>query len=917
MSPHSERIEQVRATYRLQFHRGFTFHDATELVPYLSKLGISHVYASPVMEARPGSTHGYDIINHNRLNPELGGEQEFRELVDALHRHRMGLILDIVPNHMAVGGRDNAWWLDVLEWGRDSPFAEYFDINWDATRPDLKGRVLLPVLGDQYGVVLENGEIELRFDAGEGSFSAWYFEHCLPISPRIYPAILAAGGETLSELTCAFATLETHPVEARRNAAALKRRLSERAHEPAVAGVIAMALGHYAGQKGNSEGFGNLHCLLEAQAYRVADWRVAAEEINYRRFFNINHLAGLRVESPEVFERTHRRLGELIRHGDVQGLRVDHIDGLFDPRAYCERLQETFGPLHVLVEKILAHYETLPDWPVAGTTGYDFTNQVLGLFIDPAGERVMTRLYRRIADRREHFDDVLYASKKRIMQVNLASEMSVLAHEFHTLSMQDWHSRDFTLNGMRAALEEIIAAFPVYRSYVSARGASAEDHRYIEWALAQARKRRHAADTSIFDFLHNVLTVGPADREPDLRSAEMQRVAMHFQQVTGPVMAKAYEDTAFYRYIRLVALNEVGGDPRRFGTSIAAFHHVTLARARSWPQAMVTTATHDTKRGEDARVRVALLSELPLGWGRQVARWSRLNRSRRSESDGETVPDRNVEYLFYQALLGAWPPTLSIDDLEGMRDLAERLEGYMIKAVREGKERSSWSNPDANYEAGVQRFVRGVLDSSRTNPFLVEFHSFVMPLAQLGSISSLSQLVLKLTVPGVPDIYQGGELWNFSLVDPDNRRPIDWQVRRQLLGKLDNACVTDLSRDWQDGRQKLFVIRKLLDLRRSHPELFAQGDYRPMEVEEGSASHICAFARARGEEEIIVIVPRLVYRLYDGGCSAKWGATKIGLPSGQWRDVFTGRWQEGGRSVSVAQLLAAFPVAVLSSGMSV
>jgi len=911
MSPQLASLGQVRATYRLQFHSGFTFHDAAELVPYLSKLGISHIYASPIMEARPGSTHGYDIINHNRLNPELGGDEGFRELVDALHRHGMGLILDIVPNHMAVGGRDNAWWLDVLEWGGDSPFAEYFDINWDATRPDLKGRVLLPVLGDQYGVVLESGEIELRFDAAEGSFSAWYFEHRLPISPRTYPAILMAGGEVLSELDCAFAALEPLRSEARRRAAALKHRLSERAREPAVAAAIAVALGYYAG-KGNPEGFRNLHCLLEAQAYRIADWRVAAEEINYRRFFNINHLAGLRAEAPEVFEHTHRLLGELIRRGDVQGLRVDHIDGLFDPRAYCERLQEKFGPFYVVVEKILAHYETLPDWPVAGTTGYDFTNQVLGLFVDPAGERALTRLYRRIAERREHFDDVLYASKKRIMQVNLASEMSVLAHEFHSLSMQDWHSRDFTLNGMRAALEEVIAAFPVYRPYVSPCGASAEDHRYIEWALARARKRRHAADTSIFDFLHDVLTIGPADRQDDPRSAEMLRVAMHLQQVTGPVMAKACEDTAFYRYVRLLALNEVGGDPRRFGTSTAAFHHVTAARAHSWPRAIVTTATHDTKRGEDARMRVALLSELPLDWGHQVVRWSRLNRSRRSESDGEIVPDRNVEYLFYQALLGAWPPSLSVADPEGMQDLAERLEAYMIKAVREGKERSSWSNPDANYEAGLQRFVRGVLDSSRTNPFLVEFRRFAVSLARLGAISSLSQVVLKLTVPGVPDIYQGGELWDFNMVDPDNRRPVDWQARRRLIDEVDGACVTDLSRDWQDGREKLLVIRRLLDLRRSHPALFAEGDYRPIEAEEEGADHVCAFARARGGDAIIAIVPRLVYRLHDGGCSAKWGATKIGLPPGSWRDVFTGRRQDGGQSVLVGRLLADFPVAVLS-----
>jgi (1->4)-alpha-D-glucan 1-alpha-D-glucosylmutase len=915
MSAEPASFPHVRATYRLQFHRGFTFRDAIELVPYLSKLGISHIYASPIMEARPGSTHGYDIVNHNRLNPELGREAEFHELVDALHQHGMGLILDIVPNHMAVGGCENAWWLDVLEWGQESPFAEYFDINWDATRPDLKGRVLLPLLGEQYGVVLKKGDIELRFDPEEGSFSAWYFEHRLPISPRTYPLILVVGGEALSEFAGAFAALELSPAEARRGAAVLKGRLSERASEPAVAGAISAALGHYAGQEGNLQGTRNLHCLLEAQAYRIADWRVAAEEINYRRFFNINHLAGLRMESVEVFEQTHRLVGELIKCGNVQGLRIDHIDGLFDPRAYCERLQEKFGPLYVLVEKILAHYETLPDWPVAGTTGYDFTSQVLGLFVDPAGERAMTRLYRRIANRGEYFDEVLYTSKKRIMQVNLASEMNVLAHEFHSLSMEDWHSRDFTLNGMRAALEEVIAAFPVYRTYVSAGGASTEDHRYIEWALAQAKKRRHAADTTIFDFLHKILIARVADRAPHMRSAEVLRVAMHFQQATGPVMAKACEDTAFYRYVRLLALDEVGGDPRRFGTSTAAFHHLTQARLRSWPLAMVTTATHDTKRGEDGRVRLALLSELPLEWGRQVTRWFRLNRSRRSESEDETVPDRNVEYLFYQALLGAWPPNLSLDDIEGMQDLAGRLEAYMIKAVREGKERSSWSNPDTIYEAGLQHFVRNVLDASRRNPFLVEFHAFVTSLARLGAISSLSQLVLKLTVPGVPDIYQGGELWDFSIVDPDNRRPVDWSARRQLIDEVDGARVTDFSRSWQKGLEKLFIIRRLLDLRRSHPEVFAQGDYRPIEPEEEGSNHVCAFARVRGEEEIVVVVPRLIYRLYQGGCSANWGAAKVGLPPGKWRDVFTGRWQDGDAPVSVSQLLADFPVAVLSSGM--
>jgi (1->4)-alpha-D-glucan 1-alpha-D-glucosylmutase len=908
MSDRPESAAAIRATYRLQFHRGFTFRDATLLVPYISKLGVSHIYASPIMEARPGSTHGYDIINHNRLNPELGGEEDFGAFVAALHRHGMGLILDFVPNHMAVGGADNAWWLDVLEWGRGSPFAEYFDINWDATRPDLKGRVLLPVLGDQYGVVLENGEIELRFDPEPGTFSAWYFAHRLPISPHSYPSILAQGGEALAKLAADFGALSRR--EARECAAQLKLRLAERARDPAIAGAIDSALTRFNGRKGKPESFQRLHRLLEAQAYRIADWRVAAEEINYRRFFNINELAGLRMELPEVFERTHRLVGKLIKRGDVQGLRIDHIDGLFDPQAYCERLQEAFGPLYVLVEKILAQYETLPDWPVAGTTGYDFANQVLGLFIDPAGERPMTQLYRRIANRGESFDEVLYASKKRIIQVNLASEMNVLARELHGLSMRDWRTRDFTLNGMLAALEEVVAAFPVYRTYVSARGAGAEDHRYIEWALAQAKKRWRTADTSIFDFIHGVLTGQLADHKLHLRRADALRVAMHFQQVTGPVMAKGCEDTAFYRYVRLVALNEVGGDPRRFGLSVAAFHHQMRDRLRARPQSMVTTATHDTKRGEDARVRLAPLSEMPREWGRRLRRWLRFNRSCRGLIDDEIVPDRNVEYLFYQALLGAWPWGLAPDDRDGMRDLAERLESYMIKAVREGKEQSSWSNPNGAYEAALQRFVRNALDASRPNLFLADFHDLVALLAPLGAISSLSQLVLKLTVPGVPDIYQGDELWDLSLVDPDNRRPVDWNARRGLLEAIGDGCIADLAAHRRDGSKKLSVMRKLLALRRSHPELLTEGDYQPLEVSGRSSEHLCAFVRSRGEARLVIAVPRLVYRLYRDG-AADWGATALALPAGSWRNVLTGGTFDGGVEVPVSRLLADFPVAVL------
>jgi (1->4)-alpha-D-glucan 1-alpha-D-glucosylmutase len=903
----------IRATYRLQFHRGFTFRDATGLVPYLSALGVSHVYASPITEARPGSTHGYDIIDHNRLNPEIGSEEDFRALTTALHAHGMGLIVDFVPNHMGIGA-DNAWWFDVLTWGQESPFARYFDINWHAIRADLEGRVLLPVLGDQYGVILEKGEIVLRFDGDEGSFSAWYFDHRFPIRPPSYAAILDRGGETLAGLARDFAAIGSLPASAARDRAAeLKRALAGEARDPAIAAAIEAALQRLAGRADQPESFDPLHRLLEAQSYRIADWRVAAEEINYRRFFNINDLAGLRMELPELFEETHRLIFGLIEHGQLQGLRVDHIDGLFDPQGYCERLQRRSGaPLYVLVEKILARYEILPNWPVAGTTGYDFVNQVLAIFVDPEGEAAMTRLYRRFTPRAETFDDILYACKKRIMQVNLASEMNVLARELHQLAVRDWRTRDFTLNRMLAAIEEVVAAFPVYRTYVSPRGAGADDGRYIDWAIGQARKRWRGADVSIFDFLRGVLTGEAADPGRDPSRDGPLHTAMHFQQVTGPVMAKAAEDTAFYRYVRLLALNEVGGDPRRFGMSVAAFHHLAQQRARQWPRAMVTTATHDTKRGEDARARLALLSEMPREWGRRVFQWLRLNRSRRSEIDGDSVPDRNVEYLFYQALFGAWPPGLAPSDVAGVESLAERIEAYMIKAARERKLETSWSNPNAEYEAALQRFVRGVLDASRANPFLAEFHAFVAPLARQGAITGLAQLVLKLTVPGVPDIYQGGELWDFSLVDPDNRRPVDWETRRGLLDKIGAMRPADLAAEWQDGREKLFTTWHLLNLRIAHPALFAEGDYRPVEVAGDRSGHLCAFARSHEGMSLLVAVPRLIHQLYRGGEAADWGPAEIVLPpGGAWRDVFAGRRPDRQDRVPAAELFADFPVCVL------
>jgi len=899
----------LRATYRLQFHRGFTFRDALALVPYLAELGVSHIYASPLTEARPGSTHGYDIVNHQRLNPEIGTEEEFQTLAAALRERGMGLVLDIVPNHMGAGV-DNAWWVDVLEWGEASPYARYFDINWQDGRPDLQGRVLLPVLGDQYGAILESGQIELRFDPTEGSFNFWYYEHRFPVSPLSYPRILTAGGATLSALTAKFLAVRDAGRRAREKMAAAKRCLAEAASEPATAEAIEAAVQSWRGDPADPATFRPLHRLLEAQAYRLAHWRVAADEVNYRRFFNINDLAGIRVELPELFDETHRLIFAMAERGEIDGVRIDHIDGLFDPAAYLTALRQRLPDLYVVVEKILARYETLPNWPINGSTGYDFANQLLGLFVDPAAERTLTRLYRRLTGRTVDFDAVLQDAKRRIMEVNLASEMSVLARRFHRLSMSDWRTRDFTFNGMLAALRRVIGAFPVYRTYVSERGASAEDGRYIDWAVAQAKKQARTADTSIFDFLHQVLS-GKA--LGNLQPGDVVRTAMQFQQITGPVMAKAAEDTAFYRYFPLLALNEVGGDPHRFGLSLSGFHHVMRERARDWPRTMSATATHDTKRGEDARVRLAMLSEMPRQWGECVARWLRFNRSRRGEVDDETVPNRNVEYLFYQTLVGAWPPDLRPDDVPAMQEFAERIGAYMIKAVREGKEESSWSNPNEAYETALSRFVATVLDASRPNTFLADFHGFIESIARLSAVTSLAQLAIKLAAPGVPDIYQGCELWDFSLVDPDNRRPPDWERRQALLPIVHQLEPPALVADWRDGREKLFLATRLLNLRRERPALFAEGSYVPLYGEGGRGDdHLCAFARQRDDITLVVAVPRLVGRLYQGGEGANWGGTTLPLPiAGPWHDILGGRCYGESRRVPASELFAEFPVAAL------
>ena len=929
-----------RATYRLQFHRGFTFADATALVDYLDALGISHIYASPILKARPGSLHGYDIVDHETLNPEIGNEAELAALSAALAARGMGLILDIVPNHMGVGGSDNGWWRDVLEWGESSPYADYFDIDWDAPRADLRGKVLLPLLGDQYGNVLERGELALRYDLAQGGFTIWYFDHRLPLSPRSYAGLLRRGkvagedGEALAALAQSFAQVKTGRSRRARRIAhedgtRLKIALAELAgRAPAVEAALDEAAASVMGVPAEPKTWSRLHAILEKQSYRLAYWRTAADDINYRRFFNVNDLAGIRVELPELFARAHHCVLALVAQGQIQGLRIDHIDGLFDPRAYCERLQREAsaatrvpeGEFYIVVEKILAAHEAMRDWPIAGTTGYDFIGQAAGLFVDPAGEAALTQTYEQFTGRAASFDQVLYDSKKRITAVNLASEMNVLARAFHALAIGDWRTRDFTLNGMRVALDEVIARFPVYRTYVVPAGASDEDRRFIEWAIGQAKRRWPGTDTSIIDFIGGVLTGDIVAGGGGHSHAEVLRLAMKFQQVTGPVMAKGVEDTAFYRYARFIALNEVGGDPRRFGLSAAAFHRACETRAKRGLDSMLAASTHDTKRGEDARARLLLLSELPELWEERLKRWDQINRLRRGEVDGEAAPDRNDEYIFYQTVVGAWPPDLEPDDVERIADFSERVQGTMVKVVREAKERSSWSNANAAYESVLARYIQGALDASRPNPFLADMRAFVEILARPGAINSLAQTLLRLTAPGVPDIYQGSELWNFDMVDPDNRRPVDWALRRRILdevhgrgdGAIDRQGFADMAAHWRDGREKLFLTERVLTLRRQHAELFSRGAYVPLETSGRHAERLFAFARIVDGVAAVTVVPRLQAGMGLNGARQDWADTEVALPeAASWRDVIAGRDLDSATAtVRAARLFEDFPVAL-------
>jgi len=921
-------LDVPTATYRLQFNRDFTFADATRLIPYLKDLGISHVYASSYLKARPGSTHGYDITDHNDLNPEIGTRSDFEHFCDALRQAGMGQILDFIPNHMGVGHADNLFWLDVLEWGRASPYAAFFDINWQPRQAMLRDKVLVPMLGDQYGQVLERGELKLTFEAESGSYSVWYFQHRFPIHPPCYQDIVGDDDELREWLSVAANAGD----DGRRAGQTLKNAIARIARtDPDRSRKLQAAAERFNGTPGKPESFVALHELLERQAYRLAFWRVAADEINYRRFFDINELAGIRMENPEVFAQTHRLVGRLIGEGKLHGLRLDHIDGLRDPGEYLSRLRNLAAdgerPFYIVVEKILARHERLrTDWPIAGTTGYEFINLINGVFVDPDGKQALDRTYRRFLDRSADFDEILYASKLQVIDTMLASELNRLASALDALSERHWNTRDYTEERLRAALREVVACFPVYRTYVTDGSVTADDRRDIDWAIGQARKSYAGQDPEILDFVRAALTLDLAEWSPAFDRGELLRFATRFQQYTGPVMAKALEDTSFYRYNRLLSLNEVGGDPRQFGVTASAFHHLMQERAQRWPNALSPLATHDTKRGADLRARLNVLSEIAPEWNQRVRRWASLNRFRRGKVADAPAPSPNDEYAIYQTLLGAWPMELcgrAAPDPAGIESFRRRVQDTVLKSIREAKRRTSWSNPNEAYESACLHFVERILEIDRPNPFLDDFVAFQHRIAGIGALNSLGQTILALTAPGVPDIYQGCELWDLNMVDPDNRRKVDFESQRRMLETIpeSGADRRDRMREWlatwQDGRIKLAVVSALLRCRRQNPQLFGNGSYEPIAIEGAHAHRVIGFMRRHAADACIVVVGRFFAQptgegpIYAG--AAQWDDTRVELRDAPQTltNVLTDETFPSAAGLRLGEMLADLPAAIL------
>jgi (1->4)-alpha-D-glucan 1-alpha-D-glucosylmutase len=945
------------STYRLQFNAGFTFRDAQALLPYLSRLGITECYCSPLLAARPGSPHGYDISDHTRLNPELGSAEDFESFTAALAAHGMGLILDFVPNHMGIDPLSNRWWRDVLENGPSSPFARFFDIDWQPAKSELKGKTLLPILSDQYGVVLEEGQIQIKFE--DGAFSLQYSSFNLPLNLKAIRLLLRYDPEALEaqcspedphlrEFLSVLTQLDHMPASTDTDPALIQERCREREvaqkrladlvrDSPLIRRHIEQNVRKFNGQPGRRESYDLLHGLLESQPYRISYWRTALHEINYRRFFDINDLAGIRMEDPEIFQATHSLVLRLIRQGVVTGLRLDHVDGLFDPAEYFQRLQAScaeFAAIYIVVEKIFSNGESLrQDWAVHGTTGYDFLNDLNGLFVYSPSAQNFKQLYARFVGRKDLFFDVVYESKKLIVMTSMVSELKMLARELNRISEANRRYRDFTRASLEEVLRELVACFPVYRTYFTPRGWDEFDQKTIDTALARALRRNPAMESSVFLFSRRILlperTAGDSEKEYQARA----RFAMKFQQYTGPVQAKGLEDTAFYRFGPLISLNEVGGDPARFGRSPEEFHKANLQRRESAPLGMLATATHDTKRGEDARARLNVLSEIPDEWRSVLFRWARANAGMRTLLDGKPSPDRSDEYLFYQALLSAWPAESGEEPAEGFVD---RILQFMQKAIKEKKVHTSWINPSQEYDSAMADFVRHTLTGSNSKRFLQLFAPFQQRIAFLGMLNSLAQVVLKMVSPGIPDFFQGTELWDLNLVDPDNRRPLDFRRRQCLLERMESmlgspcpdaaaAFVGEMLTNWRDARIKLYLTAAGLRLRRRAPALFLEGNYLPLSVDGEKKEHVVTLARSLGTASLIAVAPRLVARLTGGSRSLPvgqevWKDAAISLPAElaghSYQNIFTSVRvtpvsQSDRLQIPVAEALGVCPVAIL------
>ncbi|HEX4707519.1 MAG TPA: malto-oligosyltrehalose synthase [Candidatus Udaeobacter sp.] len=938
-------------TYRLQFNRWFSFSQARDIVAFLDALGVSDVYASPYFQASPDSLHGYDITDHNKLNAAIGSRADYDVWIAELQTHSMGQVLDFVPNHVGVADSRNQWWMDVLENGPSSRYAAYFDIEWQPLKSDLRDKVLLPILADQYGRVLERGELRVRFE--EGTFYLLYGQRTLPIAPGTYRYMLQAALGNLAkykdedfyaELQSILTALEYLPkrtetdakriAERIREKEIIKRRLERRCAEaPLVQQAIEKALTQINGKPGEPRSFDTLDELLNAQSYRLAFWRVAAEEINYRRFFDVNDLAAIRVELPKVFEAIHRLTLDLVSARAVTGLRIDHPDGLFLPGEYFEKLQQRCAKalgialpkdgraIYILAEKILTGPETLrQEWRVHGTTGYDFANQVIQLLVDSSAEESITKTFHRFIGHSMPFGHLVYAKKLQVTKLALANDVNVLGNMLDRLSERSRWYRDFTLEALSRAVRETIACFPGYRTYLApGQSVSEEDAAAIERAIAAAKRRNPVMDESIFNFLCEVLLLRfPANLDADGRAAHMHFV-LKFQQTTSPVMAKGLEDTVFYIYNRLSALNEVGGEPQQFGLGVDDFHERNLDRQHNWPATLLATSTHDTKRGEDVRARIVAISEVSELWRRSLQRWQVANRRWKQTVNELEAPDANEEYLLYQTLLGTWPIAENGEpEREPHPDYIERIQTYMAKALHEAKINTSWIQPNAQWDAAVSDFLAKILDPSSPNKFLPTFLPVAKELARLGAINSLAQTLLKFTSPGVPDIYQGNEIWDYSLVDPDNRRSVDYDRRREMLKKLTTAVPGKLMQSWPDGRIKLFLTQRLLRFRREHAELFQRGEYLPLHARGTFAECCVSFVRVVGDKWILVVAPRLSSRVGFPPVGDFWKDTAIEFPGTlsltSAHDLFTcGPVHLQGREVKLSDALSSLPFAVITN----